>query len=140
MPILEFHLARGSYRDEQIAALLTTSSQTYARVLKSPIERVRVFAHLHEPQHVAVAGRLVSEGGSAAPYFHFLVLEGRPLAECQALIVAFTDLCVEHLGAPRELVRGGCWPIPPQYWGIGGVPASQVRSGEITIRATGTVA
>ena len=86
-------------------------------------------------RHVAVGGRLLSEGGAFAPYFHFLVLEGRPLDECQRLLTGFTDLVVELLGAERALVRGGCWPIPPRYWAIGGTPASVIRTAEIAARA-----
>jgi hypothetical protein len=32
-------------------------------------------------------------------------------------------------------VRGGCWPIPPQYWAIGGQSASLMRANEIKARA-----
>ena len=84
---------------------------------------------------MAVGGKLLSQGGPAAPYFHFLVLEGRPIEQCHRLIEGFTDLVVEILRAERSLVRGGCWPIPPQYWGIGGTPASLTRVQEIAARA-----
>jgi phenylpyruvate tautomerase PptA (4-oxalocrotonate tautomerase family) len=135
MPILEYHLADGHYSDTQIGALLTASSQLYAETLGSPIDRVRVLATLHAPQHVAVGGRLLSEGGVAAPYFHFLVLEGRPIEQCQALIAGFTELLVQTLGVERQQIRGGCWPIPPQHWGIAGIPASATRASEIQARA-----
>jgi phenylpyruvate tautomerase PptA (4-oxalocrotonate tautomerase family) len=135
MPILEYHLAQGQHSDAQIGALLTASSRLYADTLGSPIERVRVLATLHAPQHVAVGGQLLSEGGMVAPHFHFLVLEGRPLDQCHALIAGFTELLVQHLGVARQLVRGGCWPIPPQDWGIAGIPASATRAAEIQARA-----
>jgi phenylpyruvate tautomerase PptA (4-oxalocrotonate tautomerase family) len=135
MPILEYHLADSRYTDAQIGDLLTASSDLYAKTLESPIERVRVFASFYKPQHVAVGGKLLSQGGLAAPYFHFLVLEGRPIEQCHRLIAGFTDLVVEILRAERSLVRGGCWPIPPQYWGIGGTPASLTRVQEIVARA-----
>ncbi len=135
MPVLEYHLAEGQYTDRQISELLTISSQRYADALESPIERVRVFAQLYKPQHVAVGGKLLSEGGVSAPYFHFLVLEGRPLDQCQELLKGFTDLLVEILKADRSLIRGGCWPIPAQLWAIGGTPASFTRAGEIAARA-----
>lgn len=135
MPILEFHLVEARYTDEQVGALLKNASRLYADVLQSPIERVRVFAQFYRPQHAAVAGRLISEGGEPAPYFHFLVLEGRPIEQCHALLAGFTDLCVDLLGADRTLVRGGCWPIPPKYWGIAGSAASVARVQEIAARA-----
>ncbi|CAM5477646.1 hypothetical protein [Eoetvoesiella caeni] len=135
MPILEYHLTEDAYSDEQIGQLLVVSSSRYAEVLGCPIERVRVVAHMHKPKHMAVAGKLVSSDGAAAPYFHFLVLEGRPLSECQQLLMAFSELVVSCLGAQRELVRGGCWPIPPHYWAIAGQPASSIRADEIGRRA-----
>lgn len=134
MPILEYHLVEGRYDDDQIEKLLLGSSLHYADVLKCPLDRVRVFVHLHKPQHVAVAGRLLSQGGDSAPYFHFLVLEGRSQGECDELLTGFTDLVVEFLGAERSQVRGGCWPIPPQYWAIGGKLAAGVRADEIRAR------
>jgi phenylpyruvate tautomerase PptA (4-oxalocrotonate tautomerase family) len=135
MPILEYRLAEGQYTDEQVSDLLLASARLYAEVLKSPVDRVRVVALTYKPQHAVVGGKLVSEGGPSAPWFHFLVLEGRPVDECQALIGGFTDLVVSTLGVERSLVRGGCWPIPPQYWGIAGTPASVMRAREIAARA-----
>lgn len=135
MPILEYRLTEGRHTDEQVSDLLLASARLYAQVLKSPLDRVRVIAQMHRPQHAVVGGCLLSEGGAAAPWFHFLVLEGRPQDECQALIAGFTDLLVSTLGVERAAVRGGCWPIPPALWGIGGVPASVLRAQEIAARA-----
>lgn len=135
MPILEYRLTAGRHSDDQVGELLLASARLYAEVLKSPVDRVRVVAQMHQPQHAVVAGRLVSDGAPSAPYFHFLVLEGRPVEECQRLITGFTELVVSILGVDRSLVRGGCWPIPPQYWGIAGTPASVMRAQEIAARA-----
>lgn len=140
MPILEYHLAEGRYTDAQIADLLKDSSRFYAETLQSPVERVRVFAHLYNSKHVAVGGKLLSEGGTPAPYFHFLVLEGRPIEQCHALLTGFTDLVVNILKADRNFVRGGCWPIAPQYWAIAGNPASVSRVQEIAARAASAAA
>lgn len=135
MPILEYHLVENAYTDAQCEQLLVESSRLYAEVLKSPIERVRVFIHLHKPAMVATGGVPLNRGGKSAPYFHFLVLQGRPLEERHALLMGFTDLVVNLLGAERSLVRGGCWPIPPEDWCIGGVPASVTRAAEVQARA-----
>lgn len=135
MPILEYHLADNQYTDAQCEQLLLQSSRLYAKVLKSPLDRVRVFIHLHKPTMVATGGVRVSEGGKPAPYFHFLVLQGRSVEEKHALLGGFTDLVVNILGAERGLVRGGCWPIPPEDWAIGGTPASVMRAAEVEARA-----
>lgn len=135
MPILEYHLADGEYSEEQCERLIIESSKLYAEVLKSPIDRVRVFIHLHKRFCVATYGIPMSKGGVSAPYFHFLVLRGRSLDERHRLLGGFTDLVVQILGAERGLIRGGCWPIPPEDWSIGGSPASELRAAEVSARA-----
>lgn len=135
MPIMEIHLAQGEYEDEQLEQLTIGCSQLYAKVLQSPIERVRVFIHEHRACTMAVAGVPVSKGASPAPYFQFIVLQGRPLEQKHALLTGFTDLIESILGVERSLIRGGCWPIPPEDWAIGGTPASVKRAAEVAARA-----
>ncbi len=135
MPIIHFHLAEGRYSDAQQRRLLIESSQLYAEVLRCPMDRVRAYIQHYPQRLVAVAGELLSEGAVDAPYFHFLVLEGRSLAERHALLSGFTDLLVDCLGAERGRIRGGCWPIPPEDWAIGGTPASVARAAEVAARA-----
>ncbi|MDZ5460104.1 tautomerase family protein [Azohydromonas lata] len=134
MPILEYHLAEDRYGDEQLERLLVRSSHLYAEILESPVERVRVYAHFFKPAHMAVGGRRVAAGAPDAPHFRFLVLEGRPLEQCHRLLEGFTDLVVEILLADRALVRGACWPVPPQHWSIAGTPASVARAAEVAAR------
>ena len=135
MPIMEIHLAEDAYEDEQLERLTVECSKLYAKVLQSPIERVRVFIHEHRPCAMAVGGVPVSQGGKPAPYFQFIVLEGRPLEQKHALLTGFTDLIENILGVQRGLIRGGCWPIPPEDWAIGGMPASVKRAAEVAARA-----
>lgn len=135
MPILEYHLLEDSYSEEQCEKLLLESTRLYAEVMKCPLERIRVLIHLHKRSMVAVAGQMLNKGGQAAPYFHFLVLQGRPLEEKHKLLIGFTDLVVRILDADRRMVRGGCWVLPPEDWAIGGVPASVLRSQEILARS-----
>jgi len=63
-----------------------------------------------------------------------IVLAGRPLAQRHALLEAFTDLLVEHLGAERSLIRGRAIEVDPDDWSIGGVAASTARRAEISAR------
>lgn len=134
MPILNFHLVQGQHGPAKIEALLLRSSALFAAVLCCPIERVRVFVTEHATQHMCVGGKLVSQGGQVAPYFTFIVLQGRSLNDRHRLLAGFTDLLVEILGCPRALVRGGVTPIEPEDWSIGGVPASHLRQAEIQAR------
>ena len=135
MPIVTFHLTDGVNSTEAMQRLLVESSELYARVLDSPMGRVRAFVNLHPAALVAVAGELVSENPRNAPYFEFLMLAGRPLGQRHDLMHGFTDLVVEILGAPRELVRGKAIVLDPDDWAIAGVPASVRRAAEIAARA-----
>lgn len=135
MPIVTFHLTDGVNSADDMARLLVEASKLYAQVLDSPMERVRAFVDLHPASLVAVAGELVSETPRNAPYFEFLVLEGRPLRQRHDLMRGFTDLLVDVLGAPVELVRGRAIVLDPDDWAIAGMPASVRRASEIAARA-----
>lgn len=134
MPILNIHLVRGQHAPATVETLLLRCSETFAAGLRCPIERVRVFVTEHEPGQVCVGGQMISASGVAAPYFSFIVLEGRSLEDRQNLLAGFTDLIVDILGVRRELVRGGIVPVAPEDWSIGGAPASHLRQSEIEAR------
>lgn len=134
MPVVNFHLLEGTTTPEQEELLLLGACRLYADVLGSPMERVRAFITAHSAQRFAVAGALVSVNGVHAPFFDFIVLDGRPLYQRQALLAGFTDLLVGILGVCREDVRGACRRVHPEEWGIGGVPASELRKSEVEAR------
>lgn len=135
MPIVKYYLVEGRHRDEDIAILLRKSCELFAEVLESPIDRVRAFAHEFRPELVCAGGQMMSAGGEEAPYFRFMLLQGRPLEHRQRLLVGFTDLLVDVLGVDRSRVRGGMWLVDPENWAIGGIPASDLRQAEIAARA-----
>ncbi len=135
MPIVNFHLVEGRASAEQEQQLLIAASTLYAEVLEAPMERVRAFITPHAPGRFAACGELVAVNGLHAPYFEFIVLEGRPLEQIHRLLAGFTDLLVDTLGVRRDLVRGSCRRIAPQDWSIGGVPASVLRRDEVEARA-----
>lgn len=131
MPIVHFHLVEGTATREREAELLRRASALYAEVLESPIERVRAFIHTFPPTRAAVGGVLVADGGSAAPFFEFLVLEGRPLEQRQALLTGFTDLIAEILDVEKSLIRGRCKRVMGEEWSIGGRIAAELRADHI---------
>lgn len=133
MPIVHFHLPAGAFTVDQLQGLLVEGSAAYARILDSPIERVRAFIVHYEPNLVAVGGRVAD---SAAPYFTAIVLAGRAVEQRHALLTAFTDLIVDTLGVERSGVRGQIVEVAPENWGIAGVPASGARAAEIAARAS----
>lgn len=135
MPIVNFHLLAGHSTAEQDARLLKEASRLYAEVLQAPMERVRAFITPHAAGQFAVAGEPCSVNGLHAPFFEFIVLDGRSLEDRQRLHRDFTELLVDVLGVRRELVRGMCRRVPPEDWAIGGVPASVLRAEEVAARA-----
>jgi len=135
MPIANFHLVEGKSTPEQNERLLKEACRLYAEVLGAPMDRVRAFITLHRADQFAVAGDLASNNNLHAPFFDFIVLEGRSLEQRHRLHAGFTDLIVDILGVPRELVRGGCRRVEPEDWSIGGKPAAQLREAEIRARA-----
>ncbi len=137
MPIVNFHLLRGATDADQDARLLQEATRLYCDVLGAPVDRVRAVITPHAAGQFAVAGVLCSQAAVQAPFFEFIVLEGRPLEQRQRLLRGFTDLLVDVTGVPRERVRGLCIRVDPEDWGIGGEPANQLRAGEIQRRREG---
>ncbi len=134
MPVLNIHLVQDRFDDATVQRLLLRCSEAFAAGLNCPVDRVRVFVTEHRPDFYCVGGKFVSDGAAAAPYFSFMVLEGRSLEDRQNLLRTFTDLIVETLDVPRESVRGGVVPMPAENWSAGGVPASILRQREIEER------
>ncbi len=135
MPIVNFHLVEGMSTPEQDERLLIGACQLYAEVLKAPMERIRAFITPHRPGQFAVAGGLCVRNGLHAPYFEFIVLEGRSLEDRHRLMRRFTDLLVDTLNVRRDLIRGSCRRVEPQDWAIAGEPASVIRKDEVAARA-----
>lgn len=133
MPILNFHLVQGQHEAAKVESLLLKSSALFAEVLACPIDRVRVFATEHAPQLICIGGQMAHQA-APAPFFSFVVLEGRSLEDRQRLLSGFTDLLVEVLGVERSRVRGGVLRVEPEDWSIGGTPASELRRAEIEAR------
>ena len=78
--------------------------------------------------------------GLHAPFFDFIVLEGRTLEQRQRLLTGFTAMLVEILGVQAELIRGTCRRVHPEDWSIGGQIASVLRADEIRARAEAAAA
>lgn len=134
MPIVNFHLLVEHNTPEQHERLLKEASRLYSEVLNAPLERVRAFITAHPAEHFAVGREICRIQNLYAPYFEFMVLEGRSLEERQRLHQGFTELLANTLGVYRELIRGVCKRVAPEDWSIGGTLASVVRAEEVTAR------
>lgn len=130
MPIATFHVV--GCTPAQRSRLLEEGSAIYAAALESPVERVRCYVVPHLPEEVAVGGEV---GASSAPYFTAVVLAGRSAGQRARLLGDLTALTAEVLDVPVGSVRGHIVQVDPEDWGIGGVPAAEVRVAEIKARA-----
>jgi len=135
MPVANFHLIDTPANRAGVKPLLEGACALYAEVLGAPLERIRCFVTFHAPETFLAGGELCSLNGQNAPFFDFIVLDGRPLEHRHRLLAGFTELLVKVLGVERDLVRGCCRRVPPEDWAIGGVPASEKRKDEIEARA-----
>jgi 4-oxalocrotonate tautomerase len=68
------------------------------------------------------------------PLVRIDIMEGRPPEAIEELHRRVAELVAEVLDTPIERVRTYVTQIPPEMWGIGGVPASVVRADDIARR------
>jgi phenylpyruvate tautomerase PptA (4-oxalocrotonate tautomerase family) len=126
MPILTYQLIEGQHTPARLRTPLVESSALYARVLESPIDRIRVFINLRPPHLVAVAGVPVDEQSVCAPFFDCLVLAGRPLAQrhqlLEALLICWFRSWVRNVNgsAAYSIVRYRPFQYPGRrcWWAI----------------------
>ena len=134
MPLVTYHLVEDQLTDYQSEKLLLKGAELYAEILGSPVERVRALINTYQAKRALVGGRVLFAGEQGAPYFEFIVLEGRPDDQIKRLMTGFTDLLVETLGVERSVIRGRCVRVSPEDWGIAGKFAAELRAQEIEAR------
>ena len=68
------------------------------------------------------------------PLVRIDILEGRPPEVIEELHSRVASLVAEIIDSPLDRVRTYITEIPAENWGIGGVPASRARAGEVEAR------
>ena len=61
------------------------------------------------------------------PIAHLEILEGRTEAQRAELIREVTEAISRSIDAPTERIRVIITEVPKVNWGIGGIPASELR-------------
>lgn len=135
MPITVLHLPCSHYSEEQIAAVANGICEAKAKVLDSPIDRIRVFVNDMPMQRVSVGGQMAHVVQHVVPFYETYLLEGRPAEQQEAVLSVIADLLAMHLSIDINKIRGLCHMVPPSRWAIGGMPASAIRAIEIAQRA-----
>jgi 4-oxalocrotonate tautomerase family enzyme len=140
MPIANVHVLRGHPRPV-LEQLLREVAHAYADVLDAPIERVQVWITEVDPELYAIAGEPADEvlaTGSRAsleiPLVRLVMMEGRTAEQVARAMASLTQVVAGTLGGDPERVRVEVQTVPPDHWGIGGVPASVKRRAEIEAR------
>ena len=134
MPFLRVDLA-APVAPETKRELLRRTAELFAEIIESPIDRIRTQVHELPGGSFAVGGIPIAESHAQAPFITLDLFRGRPLEQHTALIERMSKLVAEIVGAPIERVRLRINEVSPGCWGIGGVPADQIRRGEIDARA-----
>ncbi len=135
MPFLRVDLA-GPISADLKREVLRRTAELFAEITESPIERIRTQVHELPADSFAVGGVSISESGEQAPFITLDLLQGRPIEQHTALIERVSALVAELLGVPIQRTRLRINEVPPENWGIGGVPAANTRVDEIEARRT----
>lgn len=121
---------------ERRRRLLVELAELFAEVTESPVERVRTQVAVLGDDGFAVGAEPIDDAAGESPFVTIALLAGRPAVQHRALIEGVTALVAEVLAVPLARVRVWIHEVPPELWGIGGVPAAEQRRGEITARRT----
>ena len=133
MPFLRIDMA-APVDPELKRQLLARSAELFAEIIESPVDRIRTQVHELPADSFAVGGVPIAESGVQAPFITLDVLEGRPITQHTELIERVSRLVAELVGVPLERVRLRVNEVKPSGWGIGGMPATELRQQEIASR------
>ena len=140
MPIAEIAVLAGHPRPT-LQRLLREVSRAYAEVLGAPQDRLQVWIEERDPGLYAIGGEPAEVALATAdraevevPLVRLYLLGDRPRAQIGAAIARLTQVVAEVLGGDPDRVRVAVIRVPPEEWGIGGVPASERRRAEIEAR------
>ena len=137
MPLATINVLSG-HDKSVLQAMLQEFSSTYARILSAPMDRLQIWINEIDPALYAISGvpadQALSEGcreDLEIPLIQLALMEGRPQEQVNAAIAELSALVARHLGGAPERVRVEVRPVAPERWGIGGLPASEVRRAEL---------
>lgn len=140
MPVAHINVLQGHPR-AVLRRLVGEVSETVARVLQAPKERLEVWVTEIDPELWGICGVPASDvlaeqprESVEMPFIRMVIMEGRPLEMRHALIKEVTEVVANVLGTQKQRIRLQLTEIPPDGWGIGGVPASVSRAAEIAAR------
>lgn len=141
MPVAHIRVLQGHSRD-QLRALVREVSDTVARVIQAPKDRLEVWVTEIDPDLWGICGEPASDvlkttpmEKAEMPFIQMVLMEGRSKDQHHALIKEVTEVVARILGTEKSRIRLHIAETKPDLWGIGGVPAAVARAAEIQARA-----
>jgi 4-oxalocrotonate tautomerase family enzyme len=135
MPLIQIDLMEG-HDDAVYRELIERCTALYADAVQAPVERFRAQINVVPAAQWGLGGVAAPE--RVSPLIRIALMEGRTPEVLRALMADMSALVAEILGIGIENTRVFMTEIPVTHWGIGGIPASEVRASEIAARATTT--
>lgn len=140
MPVAHIRVLKG-HTGDQLRRLVIDVSETVARVLQAPKDRLEVWVTEIDPALWGVCGEPASEvlkrqpmEETEMPFIQMVLLSGRTKEQYHTLIAEVTAAVANVLGTRKERIRLHIAETFGDNWGIGGVPASILRGAEIRAR------
>jgi 4-oxalocrotonate tautomerase family enzyme len=137
MPVAHIRVLEG-HSKKQLRDLVCEVSETIARILQAPKDRLEVWVTEINPDLWGVCGIPASEVLQVAslettemPFIQMVLMEGRSTELHHALIREISAVVNRVLGTELQRIRMHISETKPDLWGIGGVPASIIRAAEI---------
>lgn len=144
MPVAHINLLKG-YPRETLRQIIVEVTDAMSRILGAPKDRLMVWISEHD-HHLWCLGGVPAEEALAkgerraleTPFVQMVLMDGRPAQQFHDAMAAVTDIIARATGVEQSHIRVHIAAANPDYWGIGGVPASVSRAGELAARAKGT--
>lgn len=142
MPACNVIVLKG-HPEEKLKRVVRECSETLARVIDAPLDRLEVWVTEVEPALWGLRGVPADEVLPTAvraevemPFVRMVLLQGRAVEQHHRLIREITDAVARALEMKPDRIRLQIDEVHPDRWGIGGVPASIKRAAEIAARGT----
>jgi 4-oxalocrotonate tautomerase family enzyme len=134
MPLIQIDLMEG-VPEGKITELVERVPARYAELIESPIQRIRAVVNEFPASHWRVGGQAEVE---PYPLIRVELMRGRPRELLTEIMADLSNMVAEILGIPVSRTRFLIREMEPEHWGIGGVPAAEVRADEVAARAAAT--
>lgn len=142
MPVCNIIVLKG-HPQTKLKQLVVECSDTLARVIEAPKERLEVWVTEVEPALWGLSGVPADEvlpnavrADVEMPFIRMVLLQGRAVEQHHRLIRELTDAVARVLEMKPDRIRMQIDEVHPDRWGIGGVPASIKRAAEVAARAS----